>query len=175
MQPGPFTMTGDEFKDVYNGLCHMWSAVERLGGVVHPSIVKELKKGIELMEKGLDGLYKQEEAANEVASDLVEKVSDELNLKHAIISLDGVLDFDATPFPKANKLVYYTVNSDRTGYNTAQIEIPERSTWKDLLKAADYLIEQSGDFHHVFVESIGPVNEVVPHEIVQVVVMSTGS
>lgn len=46
------------------------------------------------------------------------------------------------------KLVYSLHN----GRRPVEVSLPASPTWRDLLKAANYLIRRSGDGHHVFVE-----------------------
>ena len=66
----------------------------------------------------------------------------------SVWSLWNVRDFTEVPFPGATHVTYMN------GFNgkSVGIQINENASWLDLWKAADTLITDSGDRHHVFIE-----------------------
>lgn len=63
-------------------------------------------------------------------------------------SIWEVTDFTAVAFPGKRKMTY-AVN---WGNKDIELDLPENPTWLDMWKAADRIIKDSGDQHHVFIE-----------------------
>lgn len=71
-----------------------------------------------------------------------------------IWSIFTVDDFRKIPFPEA-EVVTYDGGWGRSG----SIVLETWATWADLWAAADKLIAQSGDLHHIFIERISRSKE----------------
>jgi len=82
--------------------------------------------------------------------------ADELGLKNIVISLD----WKSAIRPKADKLFAkgeVTFVSEYDGFWGGGKEYRKtmtNPTWADMLRAADESVEVTGDFHHIFLESL---------------------
>lgn len=85
--------------------------------------------------------------------DFYGKIQDLLCLQ-TIWSIFTVDDFRKVPFPEA-EVITYNGGWGRSG----SIELETWATWEDLWIAADQLITQSGDLHHIFIERISRSKE----------------
>lgn len=166
MNVGP-QLTKEEFRDIDNGKCHLYAAIAQLEGVIHPDLLKRLNSAMGEIENGLARAYKLDEAAYDERHNAIREIKEQLGdkIKVSIWSIFEVEDMNTVPYPAAQFLQY----------KGQKVALKPNSTWIDLWVAADEAIRLSQDLHHVFIESIGPVDERVPHEIVQVVELSCGS
>lgn len=145
-----YAITEADRRDIHNGLCELYNALNQLESTLHPDAMQRLRKGYDLIEKGFLDVAEQEEEISEAKSELYDQIRDELNAR-GVWSLDVVTDFSAS-FRKR-----YGIDEGRTvtvEYKSNEVKLTKtKSTWKDLYKAADKLIRQSGDSHHIFIES----------------------
>jgi hypothetical protein len=85
---------------------------------------------------------------------LAQKIADSIGANNSIWSIYEELEnIDEIPFPEATHVVY----TDHWGGNVEEGEpvnvwIEGNGSWKDLWKAADTAIKESGDSHHTFIE-----------------------
>jgi hypothetical protein len=80
--------------------------------------------------------------------DFYGEIQENLGLQ-TIWSIFTVDDFRKVPFPEA-EVITYKGGWGRSG----SIWLETWATWEDLWIAADKLIVQSGDLHHIFIERI---------------------
>lgn len=78
--------------------------------------------------------------------DWLSTIAGENNLS-SVWSMMDIRDFTAVPFPDVTRLEY-----DGGWGEAGGVDLPPHATWLDLWKAADALIANSGDDHHVFIE-----------------------
>jgi hypothetical protein len=143
-------LTSEQFKHIHNGKCELNFALERLQGIVSESRAEPLKAVLQGFKDALKGAYQQESAAFEAKNAMFSAISEEHDLK-SCWSIYEVKDMAQVPFPNANSVVY----DEHFGDNPVQVDIVNAS-WVDLWKAADRLINISGDNHHVFIEAFTP-------------------
>lgn len=147
MQTSP-TLSKNEFSDVHNAKCKLYSLLQKLNGVVHSSIQQELEEAISLFERGLESAYKAEDEAADAAEAAADRVKKNLKLKNSVWAMPEVLFFDEPHrWPGRDTLRYCTL----WGSSDVVVKI-NGPTWADLWVAADAAIRLSGDDHHVFIE-----------------------
>ena len=161
-----FTLTAEEFRDVHNGLCDIRFGIKDLADILSKKKLKQLKKGLAQVEKGLKLVYEQDEAASNKNSAHYNAVGEEKNFI-SIWSIDTVDDlYQQHPFVGAKSVLYL----DNYGTGVDNLIPIEGNTWVDLWEAADKAIRQSGDTHHVFIEGLH-----TPDGDASILVLSTGS
>lgn len=147
------TLSAEEFKNVHNGLCKINAAVTRLEEAVsklgmNSKLVAEFEAGLALVRQGLGRAYKEEDRIFSERSDYYNRLAEENKLK-TIWSIHEIADMLAThPFPKATRLEYKGLMATIAG-----------PRWIDLWFAADAIIKQSGDSHHIFIEAFTPTQD----------------
>lgn len=142
------TLTRDEFKTIHNSLYYL----DCLGD-------ERVSKIVEEMRGALGGAYAQDESAFDRLSTHYNEVKRELGLT-AIWSMYEVENLsEPHPFEGALQLAY----REHWGDKPVFVEIVG-STWAALYVAADAAIRDSGDEHHVFIESITP-NPAEPRQL----------
>lgn len=144
------TITAEDFAEIHNAKCELIGIQQSLEGVLHPDLQKRLENAIYRLNKGLANAYEQDEEAHERKEDHYQKISDENGFK-SIWSVSGVTDLNAPFAGGATHLLY----KDHWGKEPVVVPI-EGNTWVDLWRAAEKAIDQSGDTHHIFVESFRP-------------------
>jgi len=146
------TLTKDEFKDVHNAKCEMYQIQKQLTKLGITKLSAKMDKAMELMNRGLANAYKQDRAAFDSAATQFERTAKAEGFTSSQWSIYDVADRMGTvPFPEAKMLIY-----DRYTDTDLGVGLPPNATWVDLWRAADSLIKDSGDTHHVFIESITP-------------------
>jgi hypothetical protein len=145
------TLTADEFKTIHNALCDMRSVYQTLQGVVREPITDKLSNAISQMELGLANAYDEDNKAFDRKSEHYQSVSEELGLKSiwSVYEVDNLSD--RHPFEGADRVVY----KDHWGEKPVQCSI-NGLTWAALYVAADACIRDSGDKHHVYIETFTP-------------------
>ncbi len=159
------TLTAKDFKTVHNTLCDLRSVQERLTGVINNELSDRLHSVIAGFERGLASAYTQERESFDRKMDLYDSVKDELKCR-SIWSIYEVDDlYTEHPYASAKELVY------KHHWGAEPVSVPLLGKrWVDLWIAADHLIKQSGDDHHIFVERFQPLQNDNT-----VLVLSTGS
>jgi hypothetical protein len=140
------TLRGEDFRTIHNTLCDLRSLVQRM----ERSLIKvdEFDRIIEGFQMGLKDAYAQDNSAFDRKHDYYNRFREDNGLMTvwSISSLEEhgfMLDH---PWTGARVMVYH----DRM---TAPIEGP---TWGDLYRAANEVIQRSGDSHHIFIEGFAP-------------------
>ena len=145
------TLKAEEFKTIHNSLYYL----DCLGD---PK-VSEL---VETMRDALKGAYAQESDAFANKSDHYDTVKQAINAQ-SIWSIYEITDLDQPhPYPSGVFVTY----KDHWGADVQHCAV-YGNTWRDLYKAADNCIRNSGDEHHIFIESF----KLVGNDLV----LSTGS
>lgn len=148
------TLYADDFKTVHNTLCDLRSVQERLTGVISNELADRLHAIVKGFERGLANAYEQDNTAFERKMDLYSEIKDECKFK-SIWSIYEVDDLYAEhPYAGANEIVY----KDHWGDEPVSVPLLGKR-WIDLWIAADHLIKESGDEHHIFVERFRPLQE----------------
>ena len=141
------TLYANDFKTVHNTLCDLRSVQERLTGVISNELADRLHAIVKGFERGLANAYEQDNAAFERKMNLYSEIKDECKFK-SVWSIFEVADLYAEhPYAGAKELVY----KDHWGDEPVSVPLLGKR-WIDLWIAADHLIQQSGDEHHIFVE-----------------------
>ena len=130
-----FTLTKPEFTMIHNALYDLDCARADLESVVAPTLMTRLNRAATDLRKGMKAVYEQESAQWRRQQDYFESVQRE----HA--------------YAGATVLKY----KDNWG---KPVEVPlAGNRWVDLYIAADYLIKESGDEHHIFIEKFAAKEE----------------
>lgn len=146
------TLHANDFKTIHNTLCDLRSVQERLSGVVNKEIADRLHSVVAGFERGLANAYEQERKIFDTKMDLYDEVKTELGAK-SIWSIYEVTDLYAEhPYAGAKELLY----KDHWGAEPVSVPLIG-NRWVDLWIAADHLIQQSGDDHHIFIERFRPL------------------
>lgn len=144
-------ITAEDFKTIHNALCELRSLQERLTGVISDTIADRLQGVVKDFERGLESAYEQDRAAFDARYNHFERIRDELGLR-AIWSLFEVDNLsDRHPFEGADRVVY----ENHWGAKPVQCSI-NGLTWAALYVAANACIRDSGDDHHIYIESFVP-------------------
>ncbi len=138
------TISGSDFKTIHNTLCDLRSLVHRMDESVIK--VERFEEIVAQFERGLKGAYAQDNDAFDRKHDYYGRFREDngLNTIWSVYSLQEHGFLENHPWQGAKILVYKS--------STAQIL---GQTWGDLYRAADEVIERSGDQHHIFIEGFG--------------------
>ena len=158
------TLTAEEFKTIHNALWELDSVKSQLEDILKPELYLKLAKATNTIREGLKGAYQQDDAAFETKNAHYDLTRGELGL-NSIWSIYEVEDLNSRhPFDSAKTVLY----KDHWGANPVLVEI-NGLTWAALYVAANACIRDSGDTHHVFIESFTPEDDG------SVLVLTTGS
>ncbi len=136
------TLTGKELSDLHNAGCKLHFAIQSLESTLAPAVLRELREAQALLQAGIDRPRKESDKIEDDYRDLAALVAKDAKLKSVWSA--GVVNFKEIPHPKATKMVY-------EGDKKLEVNLIEGS-WLGLWKAADTLIRESRDSHHIFVE-----------------------
>lgn len=160
------TLTAEEFKTIHNAMCELDRLVQPLEEVLRPELYAKLAQVRDAIRTGLAGAYQQDEDAFSRKSRHFDDVGAQLGMDHSEWSIYEVNDLaDRHPFEGADRVVY----RDHWGRKSVQCSI-NGLTWAALWIAANACIRDSGDEHHMFIESFQP-----DAEDPRTLVLSTGS
>jgi hypothetical protein len=139
------TLSGNDFKTIHNTLCELRSLVQRMDESVIK--VERFEEIIESFERGLKDAYDQDSGAFDRKHDYYNRFREDNGLTTiwSVYELEEhgfMLDH---PWKGAKVLAYWSA--------TALIQGP---TWGDLYRAANEVIQRSGDSHHIFIEGFAP-------------------
>lgn len=156
------TLTADEFQRIHNALYELRNLRDRFENVIHPDLFSRFTQSIADIGEGLRGAYLQDDHAYVIKNDHFMKVQEDLGLT-AVWSLYEVDDLNAPhPFDGVQAILYHN------HWGPKAVRIPINGlTWAALYVAADAAIRDSGDSHHIFIEQLKQVGEVL--------VLGTGS
>ena len=148
------TLTAEEFKTIHNALCELRSVQESLTGVINENLTAKLHRAIKEFEFGLARAYEEDDRAFTRKSDHYSDIGEQLGLKSIWSGYDVDNMSDRHPFEGADRVVY----ANHWGEKPVSCSI-NGLTWAALWVAADACIRDSGDDHHVFVESFAPAED----------------
>jgi hypothetical protein len=138
------TLYAEDFRTIHNTLCELRQVVSRM----EHSMIKtdELEAIVIGFEQGLRRCYEQDNDSFDRKTDYYNRFREDngLNTVWSIFRVEEHGFMLNHPWQGARVLVYKGT--------TAPIEGP---SWGDLYRAADLVIERSGDDHHVFIEGFG--------------------
>lgn len=130
------TLKADEFKTLHNSLYYL----DCLGN-------EKVSELVETIRGALSGAYDQERKDFDLKSEHYNQVKSEIGAR-SIWSIYEVADLDQLhSYPSGLFVVY----KDHWGNEPQHCAI-YGNTWRDLYRAADNCIRNSGDEHHVFIE-----------------------
>ncbi len=137
------TLRGDDFRTIHNTLCELRSIVRDM----EQSMVKveRLESVVAQFEQGLADAYEQDNSAFDKKFEYYRrfKQDNQLFAIWSIYEIDALGGFmEDHPYPSDSFVVY-------DGQHCA---VPG-PTWGDIYRAADTCIRNSGDSHHMFIES----------------------
>lgn len=143
-----YTVTKQEVSDIHNGICGLYSLMQRVDGVIHPDLVEGLDKAFKLIEKGFAGLREQENKEFDSKMDFFDMVKKDngFNSVWSMFDIDMSEGFRSRSGYTAKELVYE--GWDRT----VKIQLPDNPTYLQLWAAADNVLKFANDDHHIFIE-----------------------
>jgi hypothetical protein len=142
------TLTPQEFSDLHNALCEISSIQRTLSEFVNEKTSARFSRAVEKAYAAISRAHREEDALQDSRSASAMRIAEANGFK-SIWSMFEVSDFSAVRFPRA-KFVEYC------GKRRA---IEGEGNWVDVWRAADALMEESGDTHHVFIESFHPIED----------------
>lgn len=126
------TLTADEFKVIHNALCFARSDnVEDTVATIRGALARAYADENRIFDGKMDHFSSVQESEGFIS----------------VWSDYDVTDMDsAHPYPADSVVVYDT-------YESEPVRSPVRgASWRDLYRAADLAIRESGDRHHIFIE-----------------------
>ena len=141
------TLTADEFKTIHNALCELDHVKQTLEDILSKDLYIKLAKATSQIREGLANAYEQDNSAFEIKMDYFDRVREELGLSAtwSMYEVDNLSD--RHPFEGVTKVVY-------RAYGSGDHEVAiNGATWAALYVAANALIRDSGDDHHIYIES----------------------
>lgn len=160
------TLTAEEFKTIHNAVCDLDGLVSRLEDVLKPELYERLVQARNAIRSGLASAYDQDDDAFSRKSRHFDSVKKELGVQHSEWSVYEVDNLsDRHPYAGADRVVY----RNHWGKEAVSVSI-QGLTWAALWIAANAAIRDSGDDHHVYIESFEP-----DAEDPRTLILSTGS
>lgn len=146
------TLTADEFRTIHNAVCELDGLVSRLEEVLRPELYQRLVQARNEIRTGLASAYDQDDKAFSEKSRHFDSVKKELGVVHSEWSIYEVDNLsDRHPYEGADRVVY----RNHWGKEAVSVSI-NGLTWAALWVAANACIRDSGDDHHVYIESFEP-------------------
>lgn len=138
------TISDNDFKTIHNALCDLRWAVDAMDRNIFKT--ERFENIVAQFEKGLMAAYAQDNDAFDRKHDYYGRFRETNGLKTiwSVYSLHEHGFLDNHPWKGARVLVYKGATAQILG-----------QTWGDLYRAADEVIERSGDTHHIFIEGFG--------------------
>ena len=160
------TLSAEEFRTIHNAVCDLDRLVSRLEDVLKPELYQRLVAARNDIRTGLASAYKQDDDAFSRKSRHYDSVKQELGVEHSEWSIYEVDNLSARhPYAGADRVVY----RNHWGSEAVSVSI-NGLTWAALWVAANAAIRDSGDDHHVYIESFE-----LDGEDPRTLVLSTGS
>jgi hypothetical protein len=132
------TLTADEFKVIHNALCYAQASnVEETVSTIRGALARAYADENRTFDGKMDHFSSVQEAEGFIS----------------VWSDYGVTDMDSPhPYPSDAVVVYDTLESE-------PVRSPVLgSSWRDVHRAADLAIRESGDLHHIFIEGFSLEN-----------------
>jgi hypothetical protein len=152
-------LQGKDFSTIHNALCEL----RTMSDYCSDEVAAKINPIINKFEQGLKDAYRQENEAFDRKFDLYKNISNGQGFKHSIWSIYSVDNFDTnSSVPEGSKI--------RSWYSGKDVHVTVKgSSWLDLWKATEQLMEQTLDEHgdHVFIEGFSKVkNEDGVYEVI---------
>jgi len=138
------TLTAQEFSDLHNALWKLGCIGDR-----------EVDNIVKMMRDALAGAYMQDEREFERKNALWNSVAETNGFNSLWSIYEAAGPDEEHPFQGAKSLVY----RDHTGDVSCRRDI-QGNTWQDLYRAADLVIAESGDMHHIFIEAFNRIDDI---------------
>jgi hypothetical protein len=147
-------LSRSQWRNLHNALC---TAEQKAGSLFE--VLKDGGQGLAALKSVREALapaYAQDEAAFDRQHTYFSAFREENQLTStwSIYELEEHGFLEDHPFKGATHVVY----DSHWGEGDPEVEI-SGATWADLYRAADQAIQQSGDSHHVFIESFTPIKD----------------
>ena len=135
------TLRSEDFKIIHNTLCDLRSVVQRM----ERSMIKtdEFERIVENFEQGLKDAYEQDSNAFDRKHDYYSRFREE----NGLTTIWSVYELEEHGF----LLDHHWAGAQTLGYYGSTAPILG-ATWGDLYRAANEVIQRSGDGHHIFIE-----------------------
>ena len=141
-----YTLMHKDFSNLHNAKCYLNSLVESIDGVAGSSVVDKLKEIQALLNKGMADVNEQEARDFDARMEHYRKVQEANRFMSvwSIFDVDNVFDLSG-------------MQGREMAYQGKVVPLPGGTLqWWDLWRAAERLIKESGDSHHVFIETFVP-------------------
>ena len=146
------TLNKKQWRDLHNALCSAEREASNLFAVLKDG--GEGLAALKSVREALAPAYAQDEEAFDRQHGYFDsfRQANGLHALWSIYELDQHGFLDIHPFEGATHVVY----DSHWGESDPEVEI-NGMTWADLYRAGDQAIQQSGDSHHIFIESFTPI------------------
>ena len=126
------TLTAEEFKVIHNALCY--------------ARADNVEETVSTIRGALARAYSEENRTFDGKMDHFTEVQQSEGFVSVWSDYDVVDMYSAHPYPADAVVVYDT-------YDSEPVRSPVRgAAWRDVYRAADIAIRESGDRHHIFIE-----------------------
>lgn len=136
-------LTYDEFRDISNARIELYHTVDRLEDILSPHLVQRLRKNVNLIAKALSRIHGELDAETERRSTYYDGIRDKYGFTTIWSNYDILNMYDPHPYTSCMWM----------SYQGDVALIGETKNWVDLWQKAEMLVKQSGDLHHIFIES----------------------
>ena len=146
------TLTAEEFKDIHNALWVLDCAISQLEETLNAGLYHKLTTSRDQIRKALANSYDQETKEFNRRGEHYSSVKKDLGIHDSEWSCYEVEDLNQRhPYEGATAVLY---KDPWAGHPRPAVEVPINGlTWAALWVAANAAIRDSGDRHHVFIES----------------------
>lgn len=142
-----FTVTRTQLSELHNAIYHLRNFKEHMEETLAPSILKEFNKGFDRLYKVYKPLMDEADAIDDRKNKHYEEVRKRNDFKSIWSNYEADNLFESSGLV-AEELVY------ESWEKTVTVPLPGGILkWWDLYSAAEKAIIESGDDHHVFIES----------------------
>lgn len=146
------TLTAEEFKDIHNALWELNCVTEQLQETLNSEIYEKLLKVQNQIRKALANSYDRDSKEFDRRGEHYSSVKKDLGVHDSQWSFYEIEDLNQRHPYEGAKVVSYKDPWDR--WVGPPVEVPINGlTWAALWVAANAAIRESGDRHHVYIES----------------------
>lgn len=147
------TLTADEFNQLRDSVYDLIDMQKQLANILNPTLLAKMNQTIKSMEGALANSFARYDEAltNQIVH--FEQLQD-TNDFLTFWSMHEIADMDADhPYTGASQLRYEYMSS-HSRWQPGSVVVDIRGTkWMDLWDAANRAVLESGDDHHIFIES----------------------
>lgn len=150
--------------DDYGISCDAYSTLQKLCEDVDPAIMDTISNCIRSADNRVylkssvdDNIEIPTSPSIQEKIDYFQSVKDtnKDTIQVSIWSIFDVMEFDKVVFSGTGMDLLYIRNFGKE----VQIALPENPTWLDMWKAADFVIRESGDLHHIYIEQFRKLDD----------------